>query len=60
MREVQLLLQSDKLEWNQLKTQIVYRLDTLKQMSEVSDFATELQRIQVRLEKETTDRKQDD
>lgn len=60
VREVQLLLQSDKQRWNQIKTQIVYRLDTLRQMSEVEDFAEDLKRITMRLSKETESRKRDD
>jgi hypothetical protein len=45
VREVQLLLQSDKEQWNQIKTQIVYRLETLKKMSDVDSFANELTQI---------------
>ena len=55
-----MLLQSDKQRWNQIKTQIVYRLDTLRKMSEVEDFAEDLKRITMRLSKETDSRKRDD
>lgn len=60
MREVQLLLANDKMLWSQVKSQIVYRLDTLKRMDEIEDFADELQLIAVGLGREEETRKQDD
>ena len=38
----------------------MYRLETLKKMSEVADFAEELKRISLRLNKEVESRKKDD
>jgi len=60
VREVQLLLANDKMLWSQVKSQIVYRLDTLKRMDEIGDFADELQLIAVGLGREEETRKQDD
>ena len=43
-----------------MKSQIVYRLDTLKQMDEMRDFAEELHDLSDRLYKEEQTRQSDD
>lgn len=57
---MQLLLANDKIQWSQIKSQIVFRLDTLKQMDQINDFSEELQRIQARLVSAEATRKSDD
>ena len=43
-----------------MKTQIVFRLNQLKTMGQVSDFAEQLNELAVRLAAEQTERKKDD
>ena len=50
IREIQLLLLNDKTQWQQIKSQIVFRLNKLKTMGAVSDFAEPLNDIAERLE----------
>ena len=60
IREIQLLLLNDKTQWQQVKQQIVFRLNKLKDMGEVSDFAEPLNDIAERLTVEQSERKKDD
>ena len=60
VREIQLLLLNDKTQWQQIKAQIVFRLNKLKTMGQASDFAEPLNDLAERLAIEQSDRKKDD
>ena len=55
-----MLLLNDQTQWSQIKSQIVYRLNKLKTLADVSDFAEPLNNLAERLASEQSERKKDD
>ena len=55
-----MLLLNDQTQWSQVKSQITYRLNKLKTLADVSDFAEPLNNLTERLESEQVERKKDD
>ena len=60
IKEVHLLLRRDDLEWKQIKNQVHYKLQNLKNLDRVHDFTADLDELDKLLESEAAEREQDD
>ena len=50
---MQLLLKRDDLEWKQIKTQVQYKLHSLKNLDQIEDFTYDLDEISKAIDKES-------
>ena len=57
---MQLLLKRDDLEWKQIKSQIQYKLHTLKNLDFIDDFTYDLDEISRAIDNESSEREIDD
>ena len=60
VREVQLLLRRDDLEWKHIRTQLLHKLHTLQTMDWVEDFISEIEDLISTLEATGEEREKDD
>ena len=60
VREVQLLLRRDDLEWKHIRTQLLHKLHTLQTMDWVEDFINEIEDLISALEATGEEREKDD
>ena len=55
-----MLLKRDDLEWKQIKSQIQYKLHTLKNLDFIDDFTYDLDEISRAIDNESSEREIDD
>ena len=60
IKEIQSILKNDELQWEQIKTQVKYRLHTLQSFDQIKDYAEAFIEIADMVEKEEKERHSDD
>ena len=60
IKEIQSILKNDELQWDQIKTQVKYRLHTLQSFDQIKDYAEAFIEIADMVEKEEKERHTDD
>jgi translation elongation factor EF-1beta len=60
IKEIQAILKNDEMQWEQIKTQVKFRLQTLKTFDQINDYAETFTEIADMLEREEKDRQSDD
>jgi hypothetical protein len=60
IKEIQSILKNDGLQWDQIKTQVKYRLHTLESFDQIKDYAEAFVEVADMVEREERDRHNDD